>query len=98
MQKKKFVQYDEHRLTIVPYFFCLHEKMLRNEKKPRCKCGSVSKMKRPIPRFPKQAENENKEKTLVHSEFNELKKKRINRYRYILTRMRDDSQVKQSLK
>tara|TARA_B100001741_G_scaffold305697_1_gene298240 strand:+ start:12035 stop:12301 length:267 start_codon:yes stop_codon:yes gene_type:complete len=70
--------------------------MLRNEKKPPCKCGSVSKLKRPIPRFPKQAENENKEKTIdtVHSEFNDLKKKRINRYRYILTRMRDDSQVK----
>jgi hypothetical protein len=73
--------------------------MLRNEKKPPCKCGSVSKLKKPIPRFPKNEEiNTNKElekmKVFDFTTSDENKKKKINRYRWILTRMRDDSQIK----
>ena len=71
--------------------------MLRNEKKPPCKCGSVSKLKKPIPRFPKNEEINTKEEQIKNFDFttsDEIKKKKINRYRWILTRMRDDSQVK----
>ena len=69
--------------------------MLRNEKKPPCKCGSVSKLKKPIPRFPKNEESTTgKEldqiKVFDFTTSDENKKKRINRYRWILTRMRDD--------
>lgn len=70
--------------------------MLRNEKKPPCKCGSVSKLKKPIPRFPKTEENELHKEHIIafQNGSSELKKKRINRHRWILTRMRDDSQLK----
>ena len=74
--------------------------MLRNEKKPRCRCGSVSKLNKPIPRFPKNEDaNKNKEQTDQKKVSDTMasgqtKLKRINRYRWILTRMHDDSQVR----
>jgi hypothetical protein len=69
--------------------------MLRNEKKPPCKCGSASRIKKPVPRFPTKKETIVKECLVQkNKDNNDMEKKRVNRYRWILTRMRDGVEPK----